>query len=137
MFSNPAVTVHGLDDARAALRPGLPVVLLSGEGAALYAGSAWWTALIAAARAEFPATMAADLLDCADAPGRAMEALRLGQRGLILDPRVASFRAVSEAAAARSAIVLPHRPASLDLTDHGAHRRLLAWLERDINQALH
>ncbi len=136
MFSNPAVTVHRLDDARAALRPGLPVVLLSGEAAALYAGAAWWIALIAAARAEFPATSAADLLDCADAPGRAMEALRLGQPALILAPHLASFPAVSAAATAQHAIVLPHRPAALDMSTHGAHRRLLAWLERDINQAL-
>ena len=136
MFSAPAVTVHGLDHVRQALRPGLPVVLLSAEGAALFMGCGWWIALITAARADFPATPATDLLDCADAPGRAMEALRAGQGALVLDPACPAFAAVRCAAAARSAIVLPQRPVSLDMADRGAERKLLAWLQRDINQGL-
>src|SRR6185295_16407063 len=94
MFCCPAVTIHGLDHARAALAPGRGVVLLSAPGAALYAGCGWWRALVAAARAEFPATPMADLLDCADAPGRAMEALRIGLRGIVLDPGCPAFAAV-------------------------------------------
>ncbi len=48
----PAVIVHGLDDARAALAPGRPVTLLSAPGAALYAGCGWWRALVRLAQAE-------------------------------------------------------------------------------------
>lgn len=137
MFCFPAVTIHGLDHARAALAPGLPVLLLSAPGAALYAGAGWWRALIAAARAEHPAARMADLLDCADAPGQAMAALRLGQPALILDPDCPAFAAVRAAAGAAPtpAIVLPHRPPSLDLAERGAARRLAAWLQRD-NTAL-
>jgi hypothetical protein len=129
MFCCPAVTIHGLDHARMALAPGRGVLLLSAPGAALYAGCGWWQALMVAARAEFPATPMADLLDCADAPGRAMEALRIGVRGIVLDPACPAFAAV--VAAAGDAIVLPHRPPSLDLAERGASRRLAAWLQRD------
>jgi hypothetical protein len=133
MFCSPAVTIHGLDHARATLAPGRRVVLISAPGAALYAGCGWWRALVAAAAAEFPATPMADLLDCADAPGQAMAALRLGCRGLILDPACPAFAAVRAAAGAvpAPAIVLPHRPPSLDLAARGAGRRLLAWLSGD------
>jgi hypothetical protein len=131
MFSFPAVVVHGLDTAEAALRPGLPVTLLSAPGAALYAGAAWWLALVAAARAACPATEVTDMLDCGDAPGYAMSALRLGQSVLILDPACPGFAAVSAAAATMNATVLPSRPPALDLAVSGAERRLIAWLGRD------
>ena len=131
MFSFPAVVVHGLDTAQAALRPGLPVTLLSAPGAALYAGAAWWVALVAAARAEFNATEAASILDCGDAPGYAFSALRLGQSVLILDPDCPAFSAVQQAADALGATVLCRRPAALDLAKPGAERRLIAWLGRD------
>ena len=127
MFSAPAVTVHDLVQARAALAPGRPVVLLSAPGAALYAGCGWWQALVAAARRDC-ATEAADLLDCADAPGAAMAALRVGLRGLVLDAACPAFPAVAAAARELGAIVLPQRPASLDLAGPGAMRRLAAWL---------
>jgi hypothetical protein len=124
MIFPPAVVVHGLRDARAALAPGLPVTLLSARGAALYAGCGWWRALIEAAGAEF------DMLDCADAPGYAMAALRIGQRVIVLDAGPA-FAAVSAAAATLGAVVLVERPAALDLAELGAERRLLAWLQGD------
>ena len=49
----PAVVIHGLPDALAALRSGRPVTLLSGPGAASYACCGWWRALVARARADF------------------------------------------------------------------------------------
>jgi len=125
MFFPPAVVVHGLDQARAALRPGLPVTLLSARGAALYAGCGWWRALVEQAGA------AHDILDCADAPGYAMAALRIGQRHLILDAACPGFAAVAAAAATIGARLLAERPEALDLAERGADRRLLAWLDRD------
>jgi hypothetical protein len=130
MILRPAVIVHGLEQAKAALAPGRPVTLLSAPGAALYAGCGWWQAVIAAARAEFAATEADDLLDCADAPGRALEALRIGVGGLVLDPLCPAFPAVGRAAAAVGARLLPAAPPALDLAAHGAARRLAAWLGR-------
>jgi hypothetical protein len=124
MIFPPAVVVHGLRHAHTALAPGLAVTLLSARGAALYAGCGWWRALMQAAGAEI------DILDCADAPGYAMAALRIGQRRIVLDGGPA-FPAVSAAAAALGAVVLAARPAALDLADRGAEWRLTAWLQGD------
>ena len=132
MLSFPAVVVHGIDHVREALRPGRGVVLLSGEGAAGYAGGGWWTALMRAAAAEFPATPMQHVLDCAAAPGFAMAALRLGQTLLVLDPACPAFPRVAAAAAACNAAVLPARPWALDLAEPGAIRRVEAWLQGDM-----
>lgn len=123
----PAVAVHGLDQARAALALGQRLVLVSGPGAALYAGPLWWRALADLAAAGAPGLVAGDVIDCADAPGQAMAALRVGCRALVLDPACPAFAAVA-AAAGLGAIVLPQRPAVLDMAQSGAARRLPAWL---------
>ena len=80
----PAVVVHGLNDAVTALARGHPVTLLSAPGAAMYAGCGWWRALIEAARAAHPDVPCIDILDCADATGYALAALRIGVTRLIL-----------------------------------------------------
>lgn len=118
----PAIIVHGLPDIRLALAPGLPVTLLSAPGAALYAGVAWWAALLDAAAFTGPA-----LLDCADAPGRAWEGLRLGLRSIILAP-CPGWDQLAEYAAAQGATLLAAAPPALDLAAPGAHRHLAAWL---------
>lgn len=128
MIARPAVIVHGIEDARAALAPGCPVTLLSARGAALYGGCGWWQAMVRAARAEFPGTDADDVLDCADAPGRALEALRIGLRNLVLDAECQAFPAVQRVATEVGAQLLPLPPVALDLAERGARRRLLAWL---------
>ncbi len=128
MISRRAVVVHGLAQARAALRPGYPVALLSGGAAAGYAGCLWWRELIAAARAAHPATPALDILDCGDAPGWAMAALRAGQRILVLSPACPAFPAVASAAAGIGSVVLAARPAALDLASPRATPLLRGWL---------
>jgi hypothetical protein len=133
---HPAVVVHGADDFRTALRPGLPVTLLSGAGAALYAGCAWWRELVQLARQEFPLATIADTLDCADAAGRALEAIRIGQACLILSRSSPGFAAVSAIAGARGLLLLHERPAALDLADRGAARRLDAWLRMSTDTPL-
>ncbi len=131
MILHPAVVVHGADHVRAALRPGLPVALLSAPGAALFAGCMWWRGLIGQARAEFPLAAFDDVLDCADAAGQAMAALRVGQPALVLDAACPAFAAVNAVAGMLGAIVLPARPAALDLAATGNLRRLCAWLRGD------
>jgi hypothetical protein len=131
MKSWPMVVVHDLAQARLALAPGLPVALLSAEGAALYMGVGWWQALVAAARAAHPGTPCADILDCADSPGRAMAALRMRQPGLFLDANVPGFAAIAQIAAAQGAVLLRERPAALDLGGPNAARALAAWLGAD------
>ena len=120
----PAVMVHSLAHARAALATGLPATLLSAPGAALFAGVGWWRALIEAATEH---TAPPDILDCADAPGRALEALRHGQRLLVLQAP-AHFADIAVRAVRQGTVVLSSAPASLDLAQRGAERRLRDWL---------
>ena len=127
----PAVVIHGLPHAIAALAPGLPVTLLSAPGAALSGGCLWWRAVVTEATRLYPATECVDILDCADVPGLAMAALREGQRLLILWPECPAFAAVTAAATALDAVVSPTRPAALDLGKRGAQRHLLAHLSRE------
>ncbi len=118
----PAVVVHGLAQARAALAPGMPVLLLSGPGAAGYAGAGWWRAMVDLA---LQGRHEPDALDCSDQAGRALEALAVGCRIVVLLPCPA-FAAVVERAA--GALVLPARPPALDLGEPAAARRLMGWL---------
>ncbi len=122
----PCVIVHSLAQAKAALAPGLPVTLLSGEGAGAYAGAGWWLALMQAAAAAPPP----HLLDCGTAPGRALEALRAGQPRLILRAPAAIFAEVAAQAASHHALLLPAAPPSLDLSHRHAARALIAWLDQ-------
>ncbi len=120
----PAVIVHSLRDARAALAPGRPLTLLSARGAALFAGCLWWQELLALAA--FTGTA---LLDCADAPGRALEALKLGLAGIVLTCEPAAYGVVAGIAASQGALLLPIAPPALDLAEPGAARHLAAWLD--------
>lgn len=124
----PAVLVHGLEHVRQAAGFGRRFVLLSAPGAALYAGCGWWRALADRAAAEAPGLVMGDILDCADAPGWAMAALRIGQPALVLAPACPAWNRVAAAAAAQGAIVLPQPPAALDLGRNGAERNLPRWL---------
>jgi hypothetical protein len=120
----PAVIIHGLADAKTALSPGLPVTLLSARGAASYGGCFWWFSLIAEAGTPYPS-----LLDCADAPGRAVEALRMGVKGLVLNCEARLFGTVRGLAEHYGAVLLHQAPPALDLAQRGAARRLTFWLE--------
>jgi hypothetical protein len=130
MAGNPfqAVVVHGLIDARSVLSVGRPVTLLSAQGAVMYAGSAWWRALIDRSAAEYPDVPFDNILDCADASGLALGALRIGQRRIILHPAAPGRAEVAAAAATLGCEVLTHRPPALDMAQHGALRRLHSWL---------
>ena len=122
------VVVHSLANARAALATGGPVTLLSGEGAALYAGCLWWQMLLAAARDEFPQVATEDFLDCADGSGQALAAVRIGLRRLVLWPDAPGRTRVAAILAESGGILLSNRPPALDLAQLGAARRLHEWV---------
>ncbi len=131
--SSPVVVIHGLDDARVALQAALrtgcgAITLLSAPDAPCFMGAAWWRALVDAAAPLHPAVLRNDLLDCGNAAGRAAEAIRLGQRGLILSPACPQRTAVLERAGPLGAVVLDSRPTALDLAEPEARRRLDSWL---------
>ena len=71
--------IHSLDDARAALSAGergVPVTLESAPDAGIHGGVGWFERMIAAACAEFPEIPVTAVLDCGDAPGAVLEAVR-------------------------------------------------------------
>jgi hypothetical protein len=126
---NPAVVIHGLAQARSVLVIGRPVTLLSAQGAALFGGAGWWKAVIARACQEHPEVPVNDILDCADASGLALGALRIGQRRLILSPDAPGFASVAAIAASLGSELLTSRPPAIDMADRAAARRLHDWLQ--------
>jgi len=124
----PAVVIHGIADARAALALGVPVTLLSAPGAALFGGCLWWRVLVRLVRAEFADVTIDDILDCADASGLAVGALRIGQRAIVLDPAAPGREAVVAIAASLGAEVLADRPEAIDMSRRAEVRRLHDWL---------
>ena len=128
----PACLVRSLSDMQVAIAPGLAVTFLSAPGAALHAGPLLWRALVASAVRETGAAPVHDVLDCIDASGRALEALRLGQSCLVLDPGSVGYADVFSRAASVGAQVLPSRPPALDVRRLTGARDgralLLAWL---------
>lgn len=128
MSLSPAVIVHGLDDARAVLALGAPVTLLSPPGAAAYAGCGWWRALMEQARNAEPGAAFTDLLDCGEASGQALAALRIGVVRLVLSPAAPGWGAVAAIAAGQGGQVLREAPPALDMANPAARRRLHDWL---------
>ncbi len=131
----PAVTVH--DAAGAAMALSLAgsrgVLLLSAAGAAGSLGVAWFLAILDAARAARPDVPHIAVLDCGDAPGHALAALRAGLRDLVLAPEAQAFAQIMAAAQEVGGRIRPDRPASLDLggidlTRAGGRAKLAAWL---------
>ncbi|MFL5282008.1 MAG: hypothetical protein ACJ8AW_13730 [Rhodopila sp.] len=129
MIVHPAVIVHGLSDAGAALALGAPVTLLSAPGAAAYAGCLWWREMIAAARREHPHTQAIDVLDCGGAPGLAMSALRMAVCRLVLADGLA-WAAVSRIALRQGGFVLNQAPPAIDLAARDGRFRLEGWVRQ-------
>jgi hypothetical protein len=137
MIVHPAVIVHGLADARTVLAQGAPVTLLSAPGAALYAGCLWWQALIAASREAYPDAAMTDVLDCADAPGQAMAALRSGVVRLVLAGDVPAWDAVADVARRQGGFVLRQAPPALDIAARDGKYRLRAWLRGGTTAGYH
>ena len=125
MILHPAVTIHGLADARAAVAPGRAVTLLSAPGAGLYAGCLWWRSVVDQVR---DAALVLDVLDCADGSGQALAALRVGVHNLVLWRDAPGWESVAAIAAELGGFVLAAAPASLDLAERNAARRLESWL---------
>jgi hypothetical protein len=82
MTDAPAITVRDWAETRAALETarsqGRAVFLCSPAGASSWLGAGFWAALQARARAEFPDLDFTLALDCGDAAGDVMAALRAG-----------------------------------------------------------
>ncbi len=128
------MVARSLHDVRIAAGLGRPFAILSARAAASFVGCLAWQALARFAREEFPRLVLADILDCADASGRALEALRLGQQVMVLAEDSVGFADVRGRASAIGAAVLPERPPAFDLgvgarLSPGRRQALAAFLE--------
>jgi hypothetical protein len=139
----PAVTVHAAAEAALALSLAgkRGVLLLSAPGAAGSLGPAWFLGIVATAAAAVPGVLHKPVLDCADAPGQALGALRAGLRDLVLDSACPAYSQVAAAAAALGGRLRAVRPASLDLgpldlSRVGARAKLAKWLSDGGRQGL-
>ena len=105
------MTAASLDAALLAIgtAPEGELILLSPPGAGASLGPGWWLALVAAARIGSGRDFT-DWLDCADASGRALEALRLGQRRLILAAGAPGRASVAARARVLGAVLAEHAP---------------------------
>lgn len=112
-----AVTVTSLLQAKAALAAAesldVPVTLLSAPDAAASVGPGWFDALVAQARVAYPTVRMNAVLDCGDAPGYALSALRHGFK--IVRYSGLKQNEIEEIAQGYDATVLQDRPDSLEL----------------------
>jgi len=106
------IRVHNLDQARqavmAARATGVEVTLESPAGAAGWQGIGWWRRLEQALAEEFGAITT--VLDCADAPGHALAALRAGCRRISLTAPQRTFERVAAIATRCGAELEPAPP---------------------------
>lgn len=109
-LTRKAIVIHSLVEARAAFAAaasaGVPLTVLSGPGAAAYAGPGWFAEILRLTQAEHPRVAVTAILDCADQPGRALAALRHGIKTLRLGG--------NRQARARVAAIATQRGARLD-----------------------
>ena len=126
--------VHSLAGARAAARAaaelGVAVELWSAPGAAAYAGAGWFKAVLEATRAAEPAAPISAVLDCAELPGLALGALRIGLEVVCFTGPARVAAKLADIAAQQGARLVRRRPVrALDLrhaADPAAACR--AWL---------
>jgi hypothetical protein len=142
-----AVVIHDAGQVALALQvaqevrpPGAGLALLSAPGAALWLSPRLFLATVARGAAEAAAPYL-PVLDCGDAAGHALAALRAGCPALVLCPACPAFPALSGAAAEAGAQLWSKAPDSLDMaelradTPYGAGR-LRAWLGGDTSAGL-
>ncbi len=112
-----AVTVISLVQAKAALAAAealeTPVTLMSAPGAAANVGAGWFDAVVSLARDAYPSVSVAAVLDCGDAPGHALAALRHGFKFIRYSGP--NQREIEEIAEGYEASVLTERPDTIEL----------------------
>ncbi len=127
--------MHGIAHARAAAAAaaalGVAVRIRSAPGAAAYGGAGWFLEMIDIVRAEYPNARIEASLDCADAPGYAMAALRRGAEMIRFRGTKTAGEKIAQLADARGAVWDKSRAAPLDLSGIGdPESACLGWLGR-------
>ncbi len=123
-----AIIVHELADAEAALAAaesaGVPVILLSAPGAAIYAGIGWFKALAREAARRRPEAKFQAMLDCGERADLVQAAWREAFRDVVFTGRKATADKLEEIARSRKARLHRRAPEALDLL--GAEDRAAA-----------
>ncbi|MEE8444975.1 MAG: hypothetical protein V3S44_06460 [Alphaproteobacteria bacterium] len=113
------VVAHGIEHARAATRAArahdASVEIRSAPGAAGSMGPAWFAAMIGEVAAEFPETEISGVLDCSNAPGHALAALRQGIDRIRFTGRGRARARLASIAKASGAVLEGPAPDALDL----------------------
>ncbi len=117
------IIVHGIAHARAAAAAAatldVAVRIRSAPGAAAYGGAGWFLEIIEIVRAEYPNARIEASLDCADAPGYAMAALRRGAEMIRFRGTRAAGEKITQLVDAHGAVLDKSREAPLDLSGIG------------------
>ena len=129
------IIVHGIAHARAAAAAAtaldVAVRIRSAPGAAAYGGAGWFLEMMAIVRAEFPDARIEASLDCADAPGYAMAALRRGAAMIRFRGSKAAGEKIAQLTDAHGAALDTARAKPLDLLGVGnSEKTCLDWLGR-------
>ena len=129
----PAVIVHNLEHARAAVKAagalGVPVVLISAPMAAAYLGAAYFLEITARAMGEYPGARAVTVLDCGSDAGLALGALRVGCKAVRFTGPGVVRKKIADIAAQMGAQVDNRTYRALDLLEtKDAYEACLAWL---------
>ena len=128
-----AIVIHSLDHALAAAAAAealaVPLTIISSAGAAGYLGAPVFKAIIAETRRAHPAVDLTAILDCGDAPGDALNAIRHGTP-VIRIALPAAMRRKIEDIARQSGISVDRDPRDvLDLLDRDdIEAACRAWL---------
>lgn len=120
------VVIHGIAHARAACqaamegerRSPITLELWSAKSAAGSLGPAWFGNIIDLVQGEFPELKITGVLDCGDAPGNALAALRHGIDCIHVAARPVVLAKITAIAQQTKADVRTRRPAMPDLMDH-------------------
>lgn len=107
------------------------MILSSAEGAAVYAGLAWFRELTAIAAVRQPAARFEALIDCSDNPALVALALREGFRLIRFTGRPALARRLKAFALRQGAALVTRRLRALDLgPEKNPESAARLWLER-------
>lgn len=120
MGEEPAIIIHNFAQGQAALAAAhevnKPVILWSAPGAGCYAGAAWWRGLLDLLKQVQPEqSRYTSVLDCSDAPGFAMAAIRTRIPSIYFCGSPDITQKLSAMATAQGLELVTLRPAALDL----------------------
>ncbi|MSP82990.1 MAG: hypothetical protein EXQ94_08670 [Alphaproteobacteria bacterium] len=129
-----AIVVHDRDDAEAAaaeaLAADVPVILLTAQGAAAFAGVDYLLGMIAQGAAPAPGAKVEAVLDCDEAAGDVLNAIRVGWKRILFtgDPELGAK--LADIVGQAGGTLLTRRPEALDLEgERNPHAACRAWLK--------